>query len=390
MEKDILKEAKALQEKVVAWRRDFHAHPEIGFHEERTPRIVAEELDRIGYRVRRGVGKFGVTGDLDVPGAKGRVLLRADMDALPLPDLTGDPFASQNPGVCHACGHDAHTAMLLGAAELLMARKKDLKTSVRLMFQHAEEANPGGAVGMVEDGCVEGVDAAFALHVATFYDSGKWALRPGPMLASVDRVTITVKGKGGHAADPDRAIDPMVISAQLILALQTVMSRRIRPHDVGVLSLCAVHGGTVFNIIPDSITLLGTIRTHSQAVRDKVKTLIHEICEGVARANGGAVDIVLDGSYPATINDPAMTEYLRSTAGALFGAATLVEMEKEFGGEDFSYVLEKVPGALVFLGCRNEEKKSTVPHHNSMFRIDEDVLWEGVAMYAALALRRNR
>jgi len=386
----ILSGARALQEKVVAWRRDFHEHPELGFHEQRTAGIVADAIEKMGYRVRRKVGGMGVTGDLDVPGANGRILLRADMDALPLPDLTGDPFASKNPGLCHACGHDAHTAMLLGAAHLLMEMRKELKTSVRLMFQHAEEANPGGAIQMIEDGCLDGVDCAFALHVHTQWEAGQWAIRPGPVFAAVDRVTIRVRGRGVHAASAHLGVDPMVSMAQIVLAVQTIMSRRIRPQDAGVLSLCAVHGGEAFNVIPDEITLVGTIRSHNEEARAEIKRYLREICEGVAKANGASAEVIIDASYPPTVNDPGVTGVVRSTVADLFGSDRLVEMEKEFGGEDFSYVLQKVPGAFAFLGCGNRAKGITAPGHSSLFRIDEDVLWQGIAMHAAMALRRNR
>lgn len=385
----ILAEAKALQDRIVAWRRDFHQHPELGFEETRTAGIVADELERLGLAVRREVAVTGVVGDLDVAGAEGRILLRADMDALPVQENTEEPFASAHPGKAHVCGHDAHTAMLLGAANILANRRGKLKASVRLMFQPSEERTPGGAIRMIQEGVMDGVDLAFAIHVFSAHRAGQWGLIAGPAMAATDALAITIRGRGGHAATPEVCIDPVVAAAQAIVNLQTIMSRRIRPLDCGVLSLCKIEGGDAFNVIPEEVRILGTLRTHSEKVRTQAKRMIEEILKGVEVGCGVRIDTHYDAGYPATVNDPAVIDTVRDTVEELFGKGRVEEIDKKFGGEDFSYVLEQAPGAMVFLGVGNTEKGIAAAHHNPGFRIDEDVLWQGAALEAAMALRHS-
>ncbi|NIA22441.1 MAG: amidohydrolase, partial [Anaerolineaceae bacterium] len=376
-----------MQQQIVAWRRDIHRHPELGFQEERTSAIVADELERLGYAVRRGVGKTGVVGDLEAPKARGRILLRADMDALPVQEDSGEEFASETPGVAHLCGHDTHVAMLLGAARLLAARKGELKSSVRLMFQPSEESPPGGAAAMIEDGLLEGgVDRCFAVHVFSAQATGQWGLRAGPVMAAADAIKITINGRGGHAATPELCIDPVVAAAQVINNLQTIMSRRIKPHDIGVLSLCMVHGGDAFNVIPNTVEIAGTLRTHSKKTRTQAIKLMGEILKGVELSCGVSIDLDFLHGYPATVNDAEVIEDTRKAVEQLFGSGHTAEIEKKFGGEDFCFVLDKVPGAMVFLGVGNADKGITTPHHNPGFRVDEDVLWQGAALEAQMAL----
>ncbi len=378
-----------MQEQIVAWRRDLHQHPELGFQEHRTAGVVADELERLGFAVRRNVGKTGVVGDLDVPGAAGRILLRADMDALPVQEASGESFTSQIPGCSHLCGHDAHVAMLLGAARLLARHRSELKASVRLMFQPSEEQPPGGAAAMVEEGVLDGVDRALAIHVFTAHEAGLWGIQAGPVMAEADAITLRINGRGGHAATPELCIDPVVAAAQLILSLQTIMSRRIKPHDVGVLSMCMIHGGDAYNVIPDTVEVAGTLRTHCERTRNRVIKFIRDIVNGIEIACGVTIDLQFSHGYGTVVNDAAVAADLQATAEQLFGPGRLTPVEKKFGGEDFCYVLQRVPGAMIFLGVGNPAKGITAAHHNPHFRIDEDVLWQGTAMYAQAALNHH-
>lgn len=386
---ELIKGAQALQDQIVAWRRDFHQNPELGFQEIRTSGIVADELERLGIAVRRNVGTTGVVGDIDVPGARGCMLLRADMDALPVQEESNEQYTSAVPGVSHLCGHDAHTAMLLGAARLLAANRKRLKAGVRLMFQPSEERTPGGAIKMMEEGLLDGVDEALGIHVFTAQQAGRWGLIPGAAMAATDAIRITVRGRGGHAATPEVCIDPVVAAAQAIMNLQTIMSRRIRPHDCGVLSLCTINGGDAFNVIPEVVEISGTVRTHSEKTRERVKRLMKDILHGVEAATGVTIDLSYDAGYPALVNDKAIIEKVRQRIVDLFGDESPEYIDKKFGGEDFSYVLEKVPGAMVYLGVGNVAKGISVAHHNPRFCIDEDVLWQGTALYAAMAMNHH-
>lgn len=384
--RDIAEAARAMQDKLVVWRRDIHRHPELGFEETRTAGLVADELEKLGWKVRRNVAQTGVVGDLEPRAPQGRILLRADMDALPVQETSGELFASAYPGKAHLCGHDAHVAMLLGTAHLLMRHRAGLKCAVRLMFQPCEERTPGGAPRMIEQGVLEGVDRAFAIHVFTNLKSGQWGLLAGQVMAAADALTITVRGRGGHAAAPERCADPVVAAAQAVTALQTIMSRRLRPHDAGVLSICTIHGGEAFNVIPETVTMKGTLRFHNEAARQQAKQLMKEILDGVAQAAGVRIDLTFDASYPATANDPQTIEQARRAVEELFGPGQAVEIDKEFGSEDFSYVVERVPGAMAFLGVGNAQKGATAAHHNPAFKIDEDVLWQGTALLAWMAL----
>jgi carboxypeptidase Ss1 len=280
--------------------------------------------------------------------------------------------------------------MLLGAAHLLVRHRDELSASVRLMFQPCEESCPSGAPAMIADGALDGVDAALAIHVWLDEQAGVWGVRSGTVLASVDRVTIAVHGRGGHAAMPERCADPVVAAAQAVMALQTVMSRRISPRSAGVLSLCSIHGGDAYNVIPERVAIVGTVRAHSESVRAEIKRLCGEICEGVARAAGVRIEVAFDGDYPVTVNDAGQTAKVRTAIQELFGSAAVKEHEKKFGGEDFSYVLQRVPGCMVFLGAANEAQGAAYPLHSPRFRIDEDVLWQGSALLAHVALGHHR
>jgi amidohydrolase len=378
--------AAQLAEELRAWRRSLHAHPELSGQEAWTARFVADRLREMGLApVERVGGTFGLLADLRVDDDP-LVALRADMDALPVEEQTGVEYASVNPGVMHACGHDAHTAMLLGAARLLTSRKHQLHRSVRLVFQPHEELFPGGASAMIAGGALDGVAAIFGIHVCTNLRTGELGTRPGPFMAAVNPFRITVRGQGGHAAMPDRCVDPVVAAAHVIVALQTVVSRSIAMDQPAVVSVTRVQAGTADNVIPDRVELLGTIRTFDEQVRIGVCGRVGELARGVARAYGAAAEVDIRPGYPVQANDAQMTERALAAARAVgFEPGDLVTLAPQGVGEDFAYFCEKVPGAFVFLGAANEAKGCTWPHHHPGFDIDEDILPWGAALYAHVA-----
>jgi len=381
---DWLARARSVSEEVVSLRRDLHAHPEPSFEERRTSEVVAKRLEALGLRPRR-VGATGVLADLEVPGAPRRIALRADMDALRMPDGCATPWASRNEGVAHACGHDAHTAMLLGAASLLAGEKPRLRSSVRFLFQHAEERFPGGAIDFVKEGALEGVAAVYGLHVLGDLEAGQVSATAGSVLASADEFAIRLRGRGGHAAAPHLARDPIPPAAELVGALQTIVSRRTDPFTPAAVSVCSFHGGTAFNVIPEVVELLGTARALDPALRESLEAWIRETAEGIAAAHGLAAEIAYERGYPVTVNDREEVEKVRAVAAALFGEGAVVrEPRRVLGAEDFSRYLERVPGAFVFLGTRNEAAGIRAPNHHPAFGVDEGVLSSGVALLCAL------
>lgn len=387
---DVIQASHELLESLQTWRRHLHAHPELSGQEEQTAAFVAEELRKLGYSPKERVGgEWGVIADLDVaPGP--RVALRADMDALPIHEETGLAFASKSPGAMHACGHDAHTAMLLAAARLLRDRKAQLKRSVRFVFQPHEEKFPGGAPGMIRGGALENVESIFGVHIISVIPKGVVAARGGPFMAAVNQLQIVVHGKGGHAAMPEDSIDPVVIAAQIITALQTVVSRSIAPHDTAVVSVTCVEAGTADNVIPSQVTLRGTIRTFDESVRQRVLQRVRELAVGIAAASGGRADVTLGEGYPVLVNDAATLERAKSAAGALNGKLVWQDLPLQGGGEDFAYYGKHVPAAFVFVGAKNEARVPCFPHHHPRFDIDEDAMPLGAALLAQYALEAGR
>lgn len=377
-----------LHEQLIAWRRHMHAHPELSGQEQQTAQFVADELRKLGYSPRERVGGgFGVVADLSINGQPPKIALRADMDALPIHEETGLPHASQNPGVMHACGHDAHTAMLLGAARLLAARRGELRQGVRLIFQPHEEVYPGGAPQMIADGALEGIDSIFGIHIASQLALGTLGTKPGPFMAAINQIDVTIRGRGGHAAMPEQCIDPVVVAAQIIVALQSVVSRSIAMTDAAVVSVTKVDAGTADNIIPDFVKLGGTIRTFDERVRERVCKRVREVVVGTAQANGATADVTLHPGYPVLVNDDAMTRRAFDAAAKLgFSDERIQTLPLQGGGEDFAYYCQKIPGTFVFLGARNEQKNCIYPHHHPRFDIDEDALPWGAALYAHTAL----
>lgn len=381
-----LKRAKALQSDLIALRRDFHMHPEIGFEVQRTADIVAKELEKYKIAVKRNVGKTGVVGDLTVPGAIKRVALRADMDALPIQELNETPYKSRNPMRGHLCGHDAHTAMLLGAARILSEIRNDLRVNVRFVFQPSEEVWPGGAPEMIKDNVLEGVDEIYGLHVWPTLPVGKYGICPGPAMAQPDGFEIEIKGKGGHAAAPHEAIDPIIVATHLIQALQTIVSRNVNPKDSAVLTITQVHAGSSYNAIPESCLLTGTVRTYDQTVQKLMRRRLEEMVKGICGSYGAVGKVKYYDGYPVTFNHEDSSQKIKTIASSLVGESQVdFPAQQVMFGEDFAYYTQKVKGCFIHLGCRNEAKGITQMLHDPRFEIDEDCLFYGTAMHVAIA-----
>ena len=378
---------------VVQWRRDFHAHPELSNREERTARVVAQHLREMGIDdVKTGVAHHGVVAL--IPGGKPgpTVALRADMDALPIEEKAGLEYASKNKGVMHACGHDVHTAVLLGTAQVLMKIRDQLPGTVKLIFQPAEEGTPlgedGGAGMMVDQGVLENpkVSAIFALHVSPELDTGKIAYRTGVFLASVDRFHVTVTGKQSHGAMPWQGVDPIVATAHVITAIQTVASRRIDARDPVVVSVGIIRAGQAWNIIPAEVVLEGTIRTHDTEVRRQATQEFHRIVQQTAAAHGATAKIDLSDYGPAVWNDPELGARMTPTVERAVGEGNLVESKPAMGGEDFAHYAQKVPGFFMFLGVHDPSSQTVHGLHTPYVVADESALPLGVRAMALLAV----
>lgn len=364
-----------LEPQIVAWRRHFHQYPELSFHEEKTPTMIVNILQELEMdEIRTGVGGRGVVATLR-GGLPGRtVAIRADFDALPIQDQKDVPYKSTVPGVMHACGHDAHTAELLGLATILAKHREQIPGTIRFIFQHAEEELPGGAVAMVADGAVDGVDAIFGVHLWSMIPVGRAGIAAGPIMANADDFTIEVKGKGGHGAIPQETVDSIVIGSQIVTNLQTIASRNVSPLDSVVVTVGTFHAGDNFNVIADTCRLTGTVRTFLPKVRDRAEQRLKEIAEGAAAMLGGRATVEYTRGYPAVINTEAEAAIAWEAAIDTFGPECVERMEPMMGGEDFSYYLQKVPGAFLFVGAGNPEKGATWPHHHPRFDIDEKAM----------------
>ncbi len=372
-------------DEVLGWRRHLHRNPELSFQEEETSRFVYETLESFGGLELSRPTPTSVVARLVGEGPGRTVALRADMDALPITEENDFEFASRKPGVMHACGHDGHTAMLLGAAKVLVGMREEINGEVRFLFQHAEELYPGGAEEMVEAGVMEDVDAIVGIHLWSGLEVGKVGVVYGPMLAAPDTFEISINGRGGHAAMPHQTADAIAIGAQVVTNLQHVVSRNVDPLENVVVSVTKFAGGTTHNVIPGTVEMVGTVRTLDEEVRAKVPETMERIIEGVTAAHDASYSFEYQRGYRPVVNDEEVTRVVEETVREVFGERALEMMPPIMGGEDFSAYQRVVPGTFVFVGAGNEAKGITYPHHHPRFTVDEDALENGVKMHVNVA-----
>jgi len=386
---EVLADAERVAADAIQLRRRIHRHPEIGLALPRTQAAVLEALDGLGLETRAGQRTTSVIARLTGGRPGPTILLRADMDALPLREATGLPFASEVDGAMHACGHDAHVAMLVGAARVLARRRAELAGSVLFMFQPGEEGYHGARV-MLEEGLLDGTASptgAFALHVTHREAAGVITTRPGPMLASGDTVQITVRGKGGHASAPHDCLDPIPVACEIVQAFQTLVTRRVNVFDPAVITIAKIEAGTTRNVIPETAHLLGTVRTVSELTRERVLEGVRRVADGIATAHGAEAAVELIRGYPVTSNDAGFAEFVLDTAREVLGAERVTPMRHPvMGSEDFSYVLQRVPGAMANLGTRPDGGE-VYPNHSNRMLLNETALASGIALHVAVALR---
>lgn len=389
---DFLKEAKELFPYTQSLRRDFHMHPELGYREFRTSGIVAKELEALGIEVTKGVGKTGVVGLLEGSTPGTTLLLRFDMDALPIVEETGAEYASQNPGVMHACGHDGHTAIGLTVAKILHAHRDQLAGAIKFCFQPSEEGTNGeeigGAAMMMRDGVLEGpkVDMSLALHLWNEQPLGWLGVTKGPILAGADLFTVRVSGRGGHGAIPDRAVDPVVAATSIVNALQTIVSRNVAPLETAVVSVTSIHGGTTFNVIPQEVKLEGTLRSFDNGVRQRVLERFEQIVRGVGEGMGCQVEVDFKRITPALVNNASLASRVQDTARRVLSESNLDTGYQTMTAEDMAYMQERVPGCFFFVGSNNKSRHLDYGHHHPRFDFDEEALIRGAALMAAAAI----
>ncbi|MDF0725976.1 M20 family metallopeptidase [Cytobacillus sp. S13-E01] len=360
-----------LYDEAVHIRRHLHENPELSFKEVETPKYIAKYHEELGHEVRTGVGERGVVAKLVGKKPGPTIALRADFDALPIHEETDVPFKSKVDGVMHACGHDAHTAGLLVLAKALNSIQDELHGTIVFIHQHAEEYQPGGAIAMIEDGCLEGVDVIFGTHVWATGPYGEVGFRSGPTMAAADRFHIKVKGKGGHGAQPHLTKDSLVVACQLVTNLQQIVSRRVDPIESAVLSVGNFVAQNAFNVIADTVQLDGTVRTFKEDVRNQVEKEMERIVRGTCLAADVDYDFDFVRGYPATVNHPEETEFVAELAKSVPGVTNVYEIAPQMGGEDYAYYLEHVKGTFFFTGAGNPDWDVTYPHHHPKFDIDE-------------------
>jgi amidohydrolase len=372
-----------LERQAIAWRRHLHAHPELSFEEHETTRYIEQALAEIGgLEVERPTGS-GVVARLYGARPGKTLALRADIDALPITEETGLEFTSTRPGAMHACGHDGHTAMLLAAAKVLVGRREELAGEVRFLFQPAEEAPPGGARAFVEAGVMDGVDLIVGAHLFSTVEVGKIAAPAGPLTAAADIWDAEVQGKGGHAAMPHQAVDPIVVASEVVLAFQQLVSRSVDPIKSAVVSVTRFEGGTAHNVIPEAVKLAGTVRTFDPEVRTTMRAGMERVLRGVTEAHGAGYSFEYVEGYDPVINDAEAAELVRAAAVSELGEDVLVEQPPIMGGEDFSAYLSRTPGVFFVVGAG---EKGWTPHHHPRFTIDENAFRNGIAVFVRTAL----
>jgi amidohydrolase len=374
----LLDDAASMRNQVITWRRHLHMHPELSFHEHETAEYVFNILAAMPGLTLSRPTPTSIVARL-VGGKPGRVIaLRADMDALPITEENDVPYKSRREGAMHACGHDGHTAILLGVAHILAQHREEIAGEVRFIFQHAEELSPGGAEELVQLGVMDGVEQVIGLHLWASLPIGRIALIPGPSMAAPDTFELTITGRGGHAAIPHDTVDPIAIGAQIVTALQQVVSRNVDPLDNVVVSVTQFVAGTAFNVIPDTAYLSGTIRTFDPKLQANVPKLMERVIAGVASAFGATYQFTTVRGYRPVVNDPALTARLASMVARTFDDGTLETLRPSMGGEDFSAYQQKAPGVFAFVGAGNIDAGITYPHHHPRFQIDEGSLDIGV------------
>lgn len=370
-------------------RRWLHSHAELSFQEYETSAWIYEQLSAVGERLQ--LSRPTPTSVMAVlrTGRPGPVVaVRADIDALPMEEATGLPYASKNTGVMHACGHDGHGAVLLGAARVLTGMADQLCGEVRFIFQHAEEAPPGGAAEVIAAGVLDGVEEVYGYHFTSTLETGSFGVRSGVLTSATDGFSITVRGKGGHSSLPQECIDPVVIGAQIVLALQSIVSRRLDPADVAVLSVCHVEAGSAYNIIPHTMALQGSVRTFSEQVRGQVQRWIGETAQGIAAAQGATAECSYRRGYGSVVNDPALTALGEQVIRERFGPRAVVPIQPQMPGDDFCHYHQGRPGFFVEIGAASQAKGIVAPHHNPHYQLDEDALPLAVEYVTALLCKR--
>ncbi|WP_273834522.1 M20 family metallopeptidase [Guptibacillus sedimenti] len=370
----LFKRLEELYPQMVELRRELHRHPELSFHEVHTPKRITEFYEKLEMPIRTEVGGRGVVAVLEgaLPGKT--VALRADFDALPINDEKDVPYKSTVPGVMHACGHDGHTSTLLHLAQALNDQRDQLAGRVVFIHQFAEEITPGGAKPMIEDGCLDGVDVLFGTHLWSGFPTGTVAYKTGRIMAAADSFEIVVKGRGGHGGIPHEAVDSIVIASQLVSQLQQIVSRFVDPGHTAVLSIGSFHAGSAFNVISETATLKGTVRTFDRDVREKIIALMERMIKGTCESSGADYKFTYDRGYPPVVNHEKETMMLKEAAQRVEKVKNVVETEALMVGEDVAYYLEKVPGTFFLTGSGNKELSSTYPHHHPMFDIDETAM----------------
>lgn len=380
---ELKKEVEALTSQIIAWRRDFHRHPEVAYEEHRTSGVLKQFMEDLDIPVKV-MAKTGLRGLLEgQPGGR-TVALRADMDALPLKEEGDKAYISENPKAVHACGHDGHMAILMGAIELLSRRKNDLKGNLVFLFQPSEEMIPGGAKKMIEEGALENVDAVLGLHLWQQLPTGVVGLVKGAMMAQPDKFSVRVIGKGGHGSMPHQTVDPILVASQLVMNIQSIVSRNVDPLKPVVVSFGTINGGTIYNIIPGEVTLTGTVRSFELEVQSLAEDRLKEISETTCQAFGAAAEFQYDKGYPAVVNDEAMVDFVADVTGSVLGQERVKFIDPVMGGEDFAYFLQKVPGAFLFFGMGDGME---YPHHHPAFDIDENALPQAALLMTCLALK---
>lgn len=376
----------SIRHTVIGWRRHLHQNPELSFHEERTSQFVAARLTEFGGLDITRPTPTSVLARLigDRPGPV--LAIRADMDALPIEERNTHEFVSRSPGVMHACGHDGHTAMLLGAVAVLVSQRHMISGEVRFIFQHAEELLPGGAQELVRAGVLDGVDLVIGAHLWAGMPFGQVGVKRGPLMASADNFRITITGSGGHAAQPHKVVDPIVVAAQVITNLQHIVARNVDPLEPAVVSVTHIVGGTTHNVIPGAVELEGTIRTFDSAVRNSIPATMDRIIAGVTSAHGARYELAVERGYHSVINDERATDLLRRAVVRAVGPDALVEAVPIMGGEDFSAYQQRAPGSFFFIGAQNEACGIVHPHHHERFDVDERALDYGTRIFVQAAL----